>query len=156
VLGAGAGRAEEYKVGGHLGYTAGGNVAHNSFGFGAHGSARVNDALSIELAGSYFTEDNKNVNGGVTAIALTGRVGKSVGEGARLYLGAGPDASIFAWSDLDPAVGYHFCAGSDLRLGRGLEFMAEYRFSVVTVSSTDADSFRYNYGLVRLGLSYTL
>jgi opacity protein-like surface antigen len=141
----------DFKAGGHIAYTAHSNVGGNSFGAGGQFVARVNDAMSLEIAGTYFNEQDRDLRGGVTTVALTARVGKTVAEGAKLYLGVGPNFNVFALSDLSPSVGYHFCAGTELELGRGFEFMADYRFSTSKTAGL-GDNDRYSFGLVRLGL----
>jgi len=148
--------AEEFRAGGHVAYSAGGDVADERFGAGAQFAAAVNDVLSLDLAGTFFSEENRNINCGITSFALSLRGGKTVVDGTHLYLGAGPNLNLFTAPSLAASIGYHACAGGEFMLGRGLEFLAEYRYSIVDVDNLRGRSFRYSFGLVRLGLSYAL
>jgi len=149
-------QAQDFKGGGHVAYSLGGNVAEKSFGGGAQFNAAVNDFLSLDIAATVYPEENKSIDGLVGTFALSARVGKWVADGTHLYVGAGPNLNLYDTLHLDPSIGYHACVGSELTLGRGFEFIAEYRYSVVDVDNNLEDNFGYRFGLVRLGITYLL
>ena len=144
--------AQDFTVGGHAAYTLGADVEKPRFGLGAHASARVNDALSLELALTWVPEDYQALDG-VTALALSGRHEWHVAEGVSLYAGGGPSVGIFGSSKYDVSVGYHLGGGTALLIADLFEVIADARFTSLYVPDLKADNF-YMFGLVRIGASY--
>jgi len=145
--------AEDFKAGAHGAYSLGGHVEDQEFGVGLHLGAAVNDFLTLELAGTWFREEYKQI-GAVTTVALSARYSTYVAEGTGLYFGVGPNMNFYGNSDFDTSIGYHLAFGAELAIADLFEFIAEYRYSIVHVEAERADDFSYRFGLVRLGGSY--
>lgn len=144
--------AQEFKVGAHAAYTLGADVDKPRFGLGAHASAPVNDALSLELSLTWVPEDYQSLDG-VTALALSGRYEWHVAEGVALFAGGGPSVGIFGSDKYDVSVGYHLGGGTELLVGNLFEVIADVRLTALYVPDLKADTF-YSFGLVRIGASY--
>ncbi|MBM4144267.1 MAG: porin family protein [Lentisphaerae bacterium] len=157
VLLAAVARAGDVKLGGHAAYLVGGDLATDTLGFGAQAQAYVNDALSLELAGTRFTDDNAaDITIDHLAFAATVRLSGHPAEGIEVYAGGGANynqpyvtAPAKRRGRVTPAIGYHYCGGIALAILQHLDLFAEYRGSSVSFEQSLG---KYDSGLVFVGL----
>ena len=158
---------QEIRLGGHAAYLAGNNILKDPLGYGAQLTAQINDFLAIEAAGTWFKDRRPDASLDITTVALTAKFGGSPAEGVYLYAGGGANytlADVVQWavSDVDPAVGYHFCGGVTLNVYQRLDLFAEYRGTGLSFKTPGSDAPPadfvpdYDFGLVFLGVNYNL
>jgi hypothetical protein len=161
--------AQELNLGAHAAYVLGGDLSRDTLGYGAQVISHVNKVLSLELAATTFSDDNRSVTRDVVTIAGSARLGVSPAENIGLYAGGGASYNMLGlvppgggrtW--IDPAFGFHFCGGITVGILANLDLFAEFRGSSARFRDPDdarlAELFegRYEYGLVTAGVLLSL
>lgn len=93
LVSAGMCMAQGFFAGAHGGYTIGGDVEESGFGFGAQAGMELNDAVSIELAWTMFSEEQEEagmkVEADANVIAATARYAVPMSDMLSVYGGGG-------------------------------------------------------------------
>jgi opacity protein-like surface antigen len=166
--------------GAHGGYTLGGDVENESFGYGVQVGV-LGDHFGLELSGTLIEDENPPMLTDETefelgTIALTLLYGGNLTEDLRLYVGAGVNYDRFTFDskakldyDDDDQVGFHACAGLSIALADVLQIFVEYRHTLVQYDTEAFDpndliqglnyiklDEDYAFGMIRAGLNLVL
>lgn len=176
------------RVGVHGAYSVGGDVEKEKFAYGAQGEISCCPYGGIELSISQlsdeYSEEGVSLDMDLTTIGLSlvGRLPLS--DKGSVYVLAGVDyniasmdasldPSMFSYNghmaqasvDIDNEFGYHFGGGLEFYLLKNLSLFAEYRYTVLDlttditvslmdVSASDSSKGSYDFGLAKIGLNY--
>ena len=160
--------------GAHGGYTLGGDVEDESFGYGAQLGVDISENLIIELAGTVIEDDTPGsvADFDLGSLALTVALGSEVSEDVSLYIGGGVNYNRFSFDsnasfevEDDDKVGFHVCAGIGAMLSDWLRLFGEYRYTFLEYDVERDGAFNpnlsgssqdYSFGMIRVGASIVL
>jgi opacity protein-like surface antigen len=161
--------AKGLECGGHAAYVVGGSLAGDTLGYGLQVASRINEVLSLELAGTRFVDDNGPLDLESSVAALSVRLGAHPAEGIGVYVSGGANYNLLdvvppdgARTRIAPAFGYHYGAGITLTVLDRLDLFAQYRGSSVAFEDPFSGDLAaqfdetYTYDLVMVGASFAL
>ncbi len=176
------------RVGVHGAYSMGGDVEKETFGYGIQGELSLCPYGGIELAVSKFSDEyaeegvSLDMDTTTIGLSLVGRLPLS--DKGTVYVLAGVDynlasmdasldPSLFSYNghvaqasvDIDNEFGFHFGGGLEFFLLKNLSLFAEYRYTVLDlttditvslmdISESESSKGSYDFGLAKVGLNY--
>ena len=163
-----------FYFGAHGGYTTGGDVENEEFGYGAQVGISVLDTFYIELSGTLVEDEtaNPDVEYDVGNFALTGMFGFELFDLVTPYIGGGVNYNRFSFDthsvwDLEDtdSVGFHVCGGVNAHLVDWCSVFIEYRYHFLTDTLNDFasdeldldlrdDDSHLTFGMVRVGVNF--
>lgn len=174
------GHAQGFGIGGHGAYSTGGDVNESKIGFGAQVELALTEIISLEVAGTRFTDEDSDE--GLTAEQTLTTIGASLilrlpldgnlglyGLGGLNYnmtdydVTLPPEYAGFNVNiDADDKVGFHFGGGVRLALNENLTLFGEYRYTLLEMEGTvgvpqlgirESIKEDYNFGLIKAGIN---
>lgn len=175
-----SGQAQNLSVGAHGAYSVGGDVEESSIGFGAQLELAVSDAVSLEIAGTRFTdeasEDGGKIEQTLNSIGASLILRMPLDHAIEAYVLGGVNynttdydvtlppefAGLRVNVDVDDQIGFHFGGGVRVALNENLTLFGEYRHTLLELEGTvempqlgvsETDKMDYNFGLIKAGLN---